>query len=299
MRKTILSKKLIAAVGTVLLTVGSLAGCGTGATSTTEATESVAVNTAAEITSVAEGEEVVITIGATPTPHAEVLNAALPILAEKGIKLEIIEFTDYIAPNNAVDGGDLDANFFQHGPYLENFNLENGTNLVVAGYTHYEPLGIYAGKSSDLENIPEGASIAVPNDPTNGARALLLLETNGIIKLREGVGLEATKQDIAENPKNIDVVELEAAQVSRVIGEVDFVVLNGNYALLAGLNVSDDAIAKEEKDSDAAKTYANLVAVKEGRENEEAIKTLMEVLTGEEIKAFIEENYEGAVLSIN
>jgi ABC-type metal ion transport system, periplasmic component/surface antigen len=299
MRKTILSKKLIAAVGAVVLTVGSLAGCGaSGVSPSTEGAESTTANTVEESTSVSE-EEVLITIGATPTPHAEVLNAALPILAEKGIKLEIIEFTDYIAPNNAVDGGDLDANFFQHGPYLENFNAENGTNLVAAGYTHYEPLGIYAGKSSDLENILDGASIAVPNDPTNGARALLLLEANGIIKLREGVGLEATKQDIAENPKNIDIVELEAAQVSRVIGEVDFVVLNGNYALLAGLNVSEDAIAKEEKDSDAAKTYANLVAVKEGRENEEAIKTLIEVLTGEEIKAFIEATYEGAVLPIN
>jgi len=302
MKKVNILKKFIVALGVTAIVAGSLAGCGAkedtandGAT--TE--ETVTDATTEGATEAAVVEEVTLKIGATTTPHAEILEVARPILEERGIELEIVEYTDYVAPNNAVAAGDLDANFFQHAPYLENFNEENGTSIVIAGYVHYEPLGIYAGVSSDITDIAEGAKIAVPNDTTNGARALLLLEANGIITLREDAGLNATKQDVEENPKNIEIIELEAAQVSRVIEEVDFVVLNGNYALLAGLNVAGDALAKEEKDSDAAQTYANLIATNEGRENEQAIQILLEVLNSDEIKNFIEENYGGAVLPIN
>lgn len=239
-----------------------------------------------------------ITVAASPTPHAEILEQVKAVLKEQGYELEIVEFTDYIQPNLVVDAGDVDANFFQHKPYLDDFNKENNTNIVSVANIHYEPLAIYAGKSSDLANIPDGASIAVPNDTTNEARALLLLETNGLIKIKEGAGLAATKNDIVENPHNIEIVELEAAQVSRVIGEVDFVVLNGNYALDAGLNVAD-AVAKEEQESEAAQSYANIIAVKEGNEEREDIKALVEALKSDSIKKYITDTYAGAVVAID
>lgn len=239
-----------------------------------------------------------ITVAASPTPHAEILAQVKDALLEQGFELEIVEFTDYIQPNLVVDAGDIDANFFQHKPYLDDFNNENKTKVVSVANIHYEPLGIYSGKSTDLKNIPNGAAIAVPNDTTNEARALLLLEANGLIKVKEGAGLAATKNDIAENPHNIEIVELEAAQVSRVIGEVDFVVLNGNYALDAGLNVSD-AVAKEEQDSEAAQTYANIIAVKEGNEEREDIKALIEALKSDAVKQYIENTYNGAVVAID
>lgn len=239
-----------------------------------------------------------ITVAASPTPHAEILAQVKDVLAEQGYELEVVEFTDYVQPNLVVDGGDIDANFFQHKPYLDNFNEENGTKVVSVASIHYEPLAIYAGTSSDLANIPDGASIAVPNDTTNEARALLLLETNGLIKVREGAGLAATKNDIVENPHNIEIVELEAAQVSRVISEVDFVVLNGNYALDAGLNVAD-AVAQEEQDSEAAQTYANIIAVKEGNEEREDIKALIEALKSAELQSYINDTYKGAVVAID
>ncbi|MGD9569480.1 MAG: MetQ/NlpA family ABC transporter substrate-binding protein [Sedimentibacter sp.] len=239
-----------------------------------------------------------IIVAASPTPHAEILAQVKDTLAEKGYELEVVEFTDYVQPNLVVDAGDIDANFFQHKPYLDNFNQEKGTKLVSVAPVHYEPLGVYAGKSSDLANIPDGASIAVPNDTTNEARALLLLEANGLIKIKEGAGLAATKNDIAENPHNIEIVELEAAQVSRVIGEVDFVVLNGNYALSAGLNVAD-AVAKEEQDSEAAQVYANILVVKEGNESREDIKALIDALKSAEIKTYINDTYKGAVVAID
>ena len=245
-----------------------------------------------------EKEKVKITVAASPTPHAEILAQVKDALAEQGYDLEIIEYTDYVQPNLVVDSGEIVANFFQHGPYLDNFNEEQGTKLISVASIHYEPLGVYAGKSSDLANIPEKGAIAVPNDTTNEARALLLLETNGLIKLREGAGLLATKNDIVENPKNIEIVELEAAQVSRVIGEVDFVVLNGNYALNAGLKVTD-AVAKEEQESEAAQTYANIICVKEGNENREDVKALIEALKIEKVKKFIADTYEGAVVVID
>ena len=240
-----------------------------------------------------------ITVAASPTPHTEILEQVREDLLAKGYELEITEFTDYVQPNLVVDSGDMDANFFQHQPYLDEFNAEQGTKLVSVASIHYEPLAIYPGKSTDLANVPDGASIAVPNDTTNEARALLLLESNGLIKMKEGAGLTATKNDIVENPKNIEIVELEAAQVSRVIGEVDFVVLNGNYALNAGFNVATDSVAKEEQDSEAAQTYANILCVKEGDEEREDIKALIEVLKSEKVKQYITETYEGAVIAID
>ena len=239
-----------------------------------------------------------VTVAASPTPHAEILAQVKEVLKEKGYELEVVEFSDYVQPNLVVDAGDIDANFFQHKPYLDDFNKEKGTKLASIAQIHYEPLGVYAGKSSDLKNIPDGASIAVPNDTTNEARALLLLEANGLIKIREGAGLAATKNDIAENPHNIEIVELEAAQVARVITDVDFVVLNGNYALSAGLDVAD-AVAKEEQDSEAAQTYANIIVVKEGNENNEGVKALIDALKSDKVKQYINETYKGAVVAID
>lgn len=240
-----------------------------------------------------------ITVAASPTPHAEILEQVREDLKEQGYELEVTEFTDYVQPNLVVDSGDIDANFFQHQPYLDEFNVEQGTKLVSVASIHYEPLAIYPGKSTDLSNIPDGASIAVPNDTTNEARALLLLQSNGLIKMKEGAGLTATKNDIVENSKNIEIVELEAAQVSRVIGEVDFVILNGNYALNAGFNVATDSVAKEEQDSEAAQTYANILCVKEGDESREDIKALVEALKSDKVKKYIADTYQGAVIAID
>lgn len=237
-----------------------------------------------------------ITVAASPTPHAEILEAAKDLLKEKGYTLEIKEFDDYPQQNVVVDEGEFDANYFQHQPYLDNFNEEKGSDLVSAAKIHYEPLGIYPGASENLENIKDGAKIAVPNDATNEARALLLLEENGIITLKEDAGLNATKKDVEENPHNIEIVELDAAQIARVVEELDFVILNGNYALDAGFNVQTDAIAKEEADSEAAQTYANIIAVKKENKDSEKIKVLVEVLQSEEIGKFITDTYEGAVV---
>lgn len=242
------------------------------------------------------GEDKVIKIAASATPHSEILEEAAPLLKEKGYELEVKVFDDYIQPNEVVESGDFDANYFQHTPYLDSFNEEKGTHIVVAGEIHYEPFGIYAGTKKDLKDLADGDKIAVPNDTTNEARALLLLQDNGIIKLKDGVGLEATINDIEENPHKIEIVELEAAQVARVVGETAFVVLNGNYALEAGFSVGKDALAYEAADSEAAKTYVNIIAVKEGNENKEGIKALVEVLKSDEIKAFIEKTYDGAVI---
>jgi len=291
-------KKLLLLVLVLALSLTVLAGCQSKEEAPGEqtpaaeapATETPVTETPAELTK--------ITVAASPTPHAEILAQVKDALAEQGYELEVIEFTDYVQPNLVVDEGDIDANFFQHQPYLDNFNEEKKTKLVSVATIHYEPLGVYAGKSTDLANVPDGASIAVPNDTTNEARALLLLETNGLIKLKEGAGLAATKNDIAENPHNIEIVELEAAQVSRVIEEVDFVVLNGNYALDAGLNVAD-AVAKEEQESEAAKVYANILVVKEGNEENEKTKALIEVLKSDKIKQFIANTYKGAVIAMD
>ena len=237
-----------------------------------------------------------ITIAASPTPHAEILEKAKEILAEEGWDLEIVEFEDYVQPNLVVDSGEMDANYFQHIPYLDNFNEEQGTDLVNAGGIHYEPFGIYPGQKSSLDELAEGDTIAVPNDTTNEARALLLLQDNGVIKLKEDAGLTATVLDIEENPLNIQIQELEAAQVSRVKDEVAFVVLNGNYALEAGFSVGQDSIAYETSDSEAAKTYVNVIAVKSGNENSEGIQALVAALKSDEIRSFINDTYDGAVI---
>ena len=237
-----------------------------------------------------------ITVAASATPHAEILEQAAPLLEEEGWKLDVTVFEDYVQPNLVVDSGDFDANYFQHIPYLDDFNEEHGTSLVNAGGIHYEPFGIYPGTKEDLSELEEGDVIAVPNDTTNEARALLLLQDNGVIKLKDGVGLEATARDIEENPNNVEIQELEAAQVSRVAGEVAFVVLNGNYALQAGYSVSKDAVAYEKSDSEAAQTYVNVIAVQEGNEDSDKIKALVDVLKSDEIKDFITENYDGAVI---
>lgn len=243
-----------------------------------------------------KADDKTITVAASPTPHAEILEASKDLLKEKGYTLEIKEFDDYPQQNVVVDEGEFDANYFQHQPYLDNFNEEKGSDLVSAAKIHYEPLGIYPGASENLENIKDGAKIAVPNDATNEARALLLLEENGIITLKEDAGLNATKKDVEENPHNIEIVELDAAQIARVVEELDFVILNGNYALDAGFNVQTDAIAKEEADSEAAQTYANIIAVKKENKDSEKIKALVEVLQSEEIGKFITDTYEGAVV---
>lgn len=237
-----------------------------------------------------------ITVAASPTPHAEILAEAGKILEKQGWKLEVTEFEDYVQPNLVVDSGEIDANYFQHTPYLDNFNEENNTNLVSVAGIHYEPFGIYPGTKSKLSDLKDGDVIAVPNDTTNEARALLLLQDNGVIKLKDGAGLNATVKDIEENPNNITIQELEAAQVSRVKDEVAFVVLNGNYALEAGYSVSKDAIAYEASDSEAAKTYVNVLVVKEGNEENEGVKALIDVLKSDEIKQYIKDTYDGAVV---
>ena len=241
-------------------------------------------------------EDKTITVAASPTPHAEILEAAKPLLEEKGWTLEVSEFDDYILPNEVVESGEIDANYFRHVPYLESLNEEKGTHLVDAGDIHYEPFGIYPGQKSSLDELEEGDVIAVPNDTTNEARALLLLQDNGIITLEEGAGLTATVNEIVDNPYGIEIQELEAAQVPRVVDEVAFAVMNGNYALNAGFSVAKDSIAYEASDSEAAKTYVNIIAVKEGNENNEGIQALVEVLKSDEIKDFINETYDGAVI---
>lgn len=236
-------------------------------------------------------------MGATPAPHGEILNAVKELLNEKGYELVIKEYTDYVQPNVALESGDLDANYFQHLPYLEQFNQEKGTKLLSAGAVHYEPFGIYAGKTASLEELADGAEVAVPNDVSNEARALLLLADNGLIELKEGAGLEATKKDIVKNHKNLKIMEIEAAQLPRSLGDVDIAVINGNYAIEAGLKVSD-ALASEDAESIAATTYGNVLAVREGQENSDKTKALLEALTSDTVKKFMEDTYEGAVLPL-
>lgn len=290
-------KKTFGVVTAAVLAAASIAGCSGNKAAETTAAESSAAETTAEETTASSGELQKIVVGASPAPHAEILKAANDVLKEKGYELEIKEYVDYIQPNLALESGDLDANYFQHLPYLESFNKENGTNLVSAGAIHYEPFGVYAGKTTSLDELQDGATIAVPNDTTNEARALLLLEAQGLIKLKEDAGLTATKNDIVENPKNLQLYEVEAAQLPRVIGDVDVAVINGNYAIEAGYKVSD-ALAVEASDSLAATTYGNVVAVRAGEENDPAIQALIEALTSDEVKAFIESTYDGAVVPL-
>lgn len=278
-------KKFLALSLSLVVALGVLAGCGSKE-------EASAGNSSA-------GGKGTIKVAASATPHAEILEQAAPILAKEGWELDVTVFDDYVQPNMVVESGEFDANYFQHIPYLNNFNEEKKTHLVNAGGIHYEPFGIYPGQKSSLDELAEGDTIAVPNDTTNEARALLLLQDNGVIKLKDGAGLTATVKDIEENPKNIKIQELEAAQVSRVKDEVAFVVLNGNYALEAGFSVGKDSIAYEKSDSEAAKTYVNVIAVKEGNENSEAIQALVNVLKSDEITKYINDTYDGAVVPFN
>ena len=237
-----------------------------------------------------------IKVAASPIPHAEILAKAADILKDYGYNLEVTEFDDYVQPNLVVESGEFDANYVEHVPYLNSFNKEQGTHLVDAGEIHYEPFGISPGTKKKLTDIADGDRIAIPNDTTNEARALLLLQDNGLITLKDKTSLTATVNDIAENPHHLEFVELEAAQVARVVNEVEYVVLNGNYALEAGYSVGKDAIAYEASDSVAAKTYVNIIAVEEGNENSDKIKALVSVLRSDEIKKFIEDTYDGAVI---
>ena len=267
-------KKIISVLLILTLSLAVLAGCG----------------------SAGKSDSKKIVVGASTTPHAEILKAIKSIVEEKGYTLEIKEFSDYVLPNTALDQGELDANFFQHLPYLEDFNKENKTELVSVCGVHFEPFGIYSKSIKSLSELKEGDLIAVPNDTTNEARALLLLQDNGILKLKEGVGVQATVKDIVENPKKLQFKELEAAQIARALPDVACGVINGNYALLADLSASKDAIVCESADSLAAKTYENILVVKKGHENDEGIKVLIEALHSETCRKFIEENYDGSVV---
>ena len=288
MKKFSSRKKAISILlSTVLITmVLTMSACGRGG------------NDALDLQLPGEGETVTLVIGATPAPHAEVLALVADMLEEEGIILDIREFTDFQVPNTVLGYGDIDANYFQHQPFLTSFNENQGTDIVAVGGIHYEPLGIYPGQSNDLENIADGATIAIPNDVTNAARALNLLETNGLITLRPDAGLMATVIDIVDNPHNLDIIEIEAPQLPRVLEDVDFAVINGNFALQAGLSVSRDALAYELVESEAAQTYTNILAVRSGDEDNPVILRLLEAMQSEEVRAFIEERYDGAVVPV-
>ena len=237
----------------------------------------------------------VLKVGATPEPHAEILNLVKDDLASQGITLEVIEFTDYVIPNESLESGEIDANYFQHLPYLESFNVERGYHLVNAGGIHIEPFALYSQKISSLEELQDGATVAIPNDPTNGGRALLLLQSAGLITLKEGTGVTATTLDISSNPKNLKFSEIEAASLPRVLPDVDIAAINGNYALDAGLTASKDGLFVEGADS----PYVNIVAVKQGRENDEQIKALVKALQSKKVKDWILEKYpDGDVVAV-
>ena len=295
-----MKNKFISAIVSAALLL-TLAGCsaqgkGTAVaadevTTTSEAQESNTENTEAA------QENVVLKVGANITPHAEILEQAKPILAEKGITLEIVRLEDSITPNTGVIEGSLDANYFQHVPYLEQFNLENGSDLVSVGAVHYEPFGIYAGRTTDLDELPDGATIAVPNNVTNEARALLLLEQEGLIEVDDEAGINATIADITDNPHDLQFVELAPESLVASLPDVDVAIINGNYAIEGGLDVND-ALAVEANDGLAAQTYGNIVATSPEHANDPAIIALVEVLQGPEVAQFIQENYNGAVVPL-
>lgn len=280
MRKVSL-KKALALVLTGAVLVGAFTGCGAKKDSSSDKKETKK-----------------IVIGASPSPHADILKVAKKELKKEGFELEIKEYSDYVQPNTALESGDLDANYFQHKPYLDDFNKQKKTHLVSAGVIHYEPFGIFPGKTKKLKDLKNGATVAVPNDTTNEARALLLLQDQGLIKLKDGAGLTATKKDVVENKKNLKIQEIEAAQIPRSLKDVDIAVVNGNYALEAGLKVNKDALATEDADSIGAKTYGNVVAVKKGNEKSAATKALIKALKSDEVKKYINDKYEGAVVPL-
>ena len=284
-------KKRILTAALAVLTVASLGlfGCSGGTTSGS-----------ASNSSAASTEQTVLTVGASPTPHAEILTEVVkPILAEQGIDLEVIEFNDYVLPNTSVEEGEVDANYFQHIAYLDQFNIENNTHLVEVVPVHYEPFGLYPGKTATLEELQDGATIAVPNDTTNEARALLLLEQAGLITLDPDAGITATKEDIVENPHNIQIVEVEAATLPRMLEDVDFAAINSNYALPAMLTVYEDALVYEDADSTAGQTYANILVVREGNQDNPAIQALAEALQSDAVKQYLEQTYpDGSVQAV-
>ncbi len=292
-------KKFVSLLLTGVLAFGLLAGCASGGPGTAATPAPASTTPAPETTAPETGslEGTVLKVGATPAPHAEILEVVKDILAQQGVTLEIVVFNDYIQPNTAVESGDLDANYFQHITYMNEFNASNGTHLASAAEIHYEPFGLYAGKTASLDALADGAQIAVPNDTTNEARALLLLQQEGLITLKEGAGLTATKADIAENPKNLEIVELEASQLPVRLADVDMAVINGNYAIDAGLKVAD-ALAVEAADGEAGTAYVNVLTVKEGRENEPAIQALVEALKSQAVKDFVDQTYDGAVVTV-
>ncbi|MZQ98867.1 MAG: methionine ABC transporter substrate-binding protein [Acidaminobacter sp.] len=267
----------------LILSLALFAGCSVNTETTTAETPSAETPTA---------ETTILKVGATPVPHAELLSLVADDLLAQGIELQIVEFTDYVKPNLALNDGELDANFFQHQPYLDGFNAEHQTDVVSAGNVHVEPLALYSEKVNSADALPEGAVIAIPSDAVNGGRALILLEANGLITLSEDSGLDATELDIVENPKNLKFKAIEAAQLPRVLQDVDAAVINGNYAIEAGLNPVADGLLVEGAES----PYANILAVRAGEENNEALKALLAALQSEEVKAFIESTYEGSVV---
>ncbi len=295
-----MKNKFISAIVSAAL-LFTLAGCSAQGSGTAVAADEVTTTSEAQEANTenteAAQENVVLKVGANITPHAEILEQAKPILAEKGITLEIVRLEDSITPNTGVIEGSLDANYFQHVPYLDQFNQENGSTLVSVGAIHYEPFGIYAGKTTDLNALPDGAIVAVPNNVTNEARALLLLAQEGIIKLKDDAGITATVEDIVENPKNIQFKELAPEQLVAALPDVDVAVINGNYAIEGGLHVSQ-ALAVEANDGLAAQTYGNIIATSADKADDPAIKTLVEVLQGPEISAYIKATYDGAVVPL-
>ena len=246
------------------------------------------VSVFAQATSETQSSTTKIVVGATPEPHAALLSLVVDDLAAQGITLEVKEFTDYVTPNDAVEYGEIDANYFQHIPYLESFNTEHGYHLVNAGGIHVEPIALYSSKYSSLSDIPNGAVVAIPNDPTNEGRALLLLQSAGLIKLKDNAGLEAIPLDIEENPKNLKFSEIEAATLPRILSDVDAAVINGNYAIPAGLVATRDGLFVEGADS----PYVNVIAVKAGNENNPAVKALVEALKSDKVKAYVAEHYK-------
>ena len=289
-------KKILALTLSAILCLGLLAGCGTeGGTAATDpasAPTSGATNTPS-------GELETITVGASSTPHAEILDAVRGELEALGYNLEVVVFNDYVQPNTALADGDLDANYFQHEPYLTTFNSERGTDLVSAGAIHYEPMGIYPGTKSSLDDIAEGDTIAIPNDGSNETRALLLLQDLGYITLADGIDASsnATIEAIVDNPLNLEITEMNAENIPHILADVAFGIINGNYALQADLT-GDDALASESADSDAAQTYANIVACRNGDENSDKIQALITALTSETCREYIESTYNGAVVPI-
>jgi D-methionine transport system substrate-binding protein len=282
------TKKIITLAFIALFAITALAGCGNTSDSG---------NTADSGNTDSESETVTLKVGASITPHSEILEQAKPILAEQGVNLEIVQIEDSVTPNTGLAEGSLDANFFQHQPYLNDFNSENGTDLVSVGAVHYEPFGIYAGKTTNLSDLPDGATVAVPNNTTNEARALLLLQQEEIITLQEGADIRATNQDIAENPKNLQFTEIAPEQLVNALPDVDVAVINGNYAIEGGLKVKD-ALAVESDQGVAAKTYENILVVQKKDENNAAVKKLIDVLQSDTIRTFIEATYGGAVVPI-